>query len=109
MSDFEIKKRKVYGETAIPSGTYKVILSYSPKFKRILPEILDVKGFTGIRLHNGSEVSNSLGCPLLGRKYKDGFLTDSKKTTNSLIQKLKDQKDITLTITYVDYGKENIN
>ena len=85
MSDFEIKKRKVYGETAIPSGTYKVILSYSPKFKRILPEILDVKGFTGIRLHNGSEVSNSLGCPLLGRKYKDGFLTDSKKTTNSLI------------------------
>ena len=46
---FDGDEKKVYGETAIPYGTYKVILSYSPKFKRILPELLDVPCFTGIR------------------------------------------------------------
>ena len=47
-------KEKVYGETAIPVGTYKVVLSYSNKFKRILPEILNVPHFLGIRIHRGN-------------------------------------------------------
>ena len=50
---FDGDEKKVYGETAIPYGTYKVILSYSPKFKRILPELLDVPCFTGIRIQGG--------------------------------------------------------
>ena len=45
---------KVYGETAIPIGRYKVILSYSNRFKRILPEILNVDFFKGIRIHEGN-------------------------------------------------------
>ena len=89
MSDFEIKRRKVYGETAIPSGTYKVILSYSPKFKRILPEILNVKGFTGIRIHEGNTIHSTSGCLILGTKSSDGILKDSRKAVNSLIDKLK--------------------
>lgn len=45
---------KIYGETAIPIGRYKVVLSYSNRFKRILPEILNVEFFNGIRIHEGN-------------------------------------------------------
>lgn len=98
MSLAEIKAVKVYGETCIPYGTYKVELSYSPKFKKIMPTILDVKGFTGVRIHNGSYTEHTLGCPLIGTKYKDGMLTNSRKTFNELMQKLQNQKEITLVI-----------
>lgn len=98
MSLTEIKKIKVYGETCIPYGTYKVELTYSPKFKKIMPEILNVKGFTGVRMHNGSYTYHSFGCPLVGTKCKDGMLTNSRKTFNELMQKLQNQIDITLII-----------
>lgn len=45
---------KVYGETAIPIGRYKVVLSYSNRFKKVLPEILNVEFFKGIRIHEGN-------------------------------------------------------
>lgn len=98
MSLAEIKAVKVYGETCIPYGTYKVELSYSPKFKKIMPAILDVKGFTGVRMHNGVDKNSTLGCILVGIKYKDGMLTNSRKTFNELMQKLQNQKEITLVI-----------
>ncbi len=56
---------KVYGETAIPEGTYKVIISHSAKFKRDMLEILDVPGFRGIRIHGGNTVKDTFGCPLV--------------------------------------------
>ena len=45
-------KEKVYGKTCIPNGTYTVVLSYSNRFKRVLPELLDVPHFLGIRIHS---------------------------------------------------------
>jgi hypothetical protein len=59
-------EKKIYGETAIPRGQYRVQLSYSQRFKRIMPEVLDVPGFTGIRLHGGNTEEDTDGCPLLG-------------------------------------------
>ena len=58
---------KVYGETCIPAGRYRVRVTYSPKFKKKLPEILNVPGYTGIRLHGGVTAKHSLGCPLTGQ------------------------------------------
>ena len=58
---------KVYGQTAIPRGTYQVILSFSPHFGRVLPEVLDVPGFSSIRIHGGNTAADSLGCILVGR------------------------------------------
>lgn len=98
MSLAEIKAVKVYGETCIPYGTYKVELSYSPKFKKVMPAILDVKGFTGVRMHNGVDKNSTLGCILVGIKYKNGMLTNSRKTFNELMQKLQNQTEITLVI-----------
>lgn len=96
-SEQYIKSKKVYGETAIPLGTYKVILSYSPKFspksayKNIgggkVPEILGVKGFTGIRIHIGNSASNSLGCILVGENKQVGMVLNSTATYKMLMEK----------------------
>jgi len=69
---------KVYGETAIPYGKYKIELSMSPKFKRMLPLILDVKHFTGIRIHKGNTAQDSHGCIIPGEnKIKGGVINST--------------------------------
>src|ERR1035437_4044741 len=66
MSLDEIKKIKVFAETAIPYGVYEVILDYSDHFGRILPHILNVKGFDGVRMHKGNDAPETEGCVLVG-------------------------------------------
>jgi len=58
---------KVYGDTAIPAGEYKVIVNYSNNFKKELPLILDVVGFRGVRFHGGNTHKDTLGCILIGK------------------------------------------
>jgi hypothetical protein len=58
---------KIYGESAIPRGRYRVTLSMSRRFGRNMPEIHDVPGFTGVRIHGGNTEHDTLGCPLLGQ------------------------------------------
>lgn len=82
----QIKRIKVKGETAIPTGTYKVSLTYSPRFKRILPLLNDVKGFVGIRIHSGNSAKDSEGCILVGNNSIIGRLTNSRNTFNKLMQ-----------------------
>lgn len=89
MSEEDIYAIKVYGETAIPTGLYKVILSYSNKFKKILPEILNVKCFSGARIHSLNFASQSLGCVGIGRKTDDGVISGGRKLQTILIQKMQ--------------------
>lgn len=99
MSVEEIKKIKVYGETAIPTGRYRVTLSYSIKFKKMLPEILNVKGFSGIRIHSGNTAKDSLGCILVGKNTVVGQVTSSRATFNRLMLKLnKTTEPIFITV-----------
>ena len=95
----EIKKIKVMHETAIPYGTYKVVLSYSPRFKRILPAILNVPGFEGIRIHNGKNSGSSSGCLIVGRNTIKGGVTSSKEYMEKLIDILKKANTIEIKIT----------
>lgn len=95
----EIKKIKVMHETAIPYGTYKVSLTYSPKFKRILPLIENVPGFTGIRIHSGNTESDSSGCLVVGENKVKGKVINSKITLEKLLKKLENQSNITIEIT----------
>lgn len=57
---------KVYGKTAIPAGRYKVDITWSPKFGKMMLAILEVPGYTGIRIHSGNDPEDTLGCVLVG-------------------------------------------
>jgi hypothetical protein len=67
---------KIYGKTAIPCGRYKVLISHSVKLKRILPILLKVPGFTGIRIHGGRNETWTEGCILVGENTIKGQLVN---------------------------------
>lgn len=83
-----IQTKKIFGLTAIPSGFYKLTINQSPKFKRILPRILDIKGFDGVLLHRGNSANDSLGCILLGYKKGENSIFESTKAENDLVNRL---------------------
>ena len=93
-----IKAKKIFGKTAIPIGKYNVILSYSPKFKKILPLVENVKVFSGIRIHSGNTADDTEGCIIVGRNTIVGMVTHSEDTLKALMQKLNVNESITLTI-----------
>ncbi len=89
---------KVYGKTAIPTGTYKVVLMRSPRFDRILPRLLAVPYFEGILIHAGNSAADSSGCILLGENREKGKVLNSRVYENKLVKMLKSQTDIKITI-----------
>lgn len=88
MTEEEILKKKVKGETAIPTGIYHVYLTYSPKYKKQMPLIDGVKGYSGIRIHSGNTSKDTEGCLIVGKNTKVGMVTESRKMYNALFSKL---------------------
>ena len=95
---------KVYGKTAIPEGTYEVKLTHSPRFKKILPEILNVPNFSGIRIHTGNSSKDTEGCILVGTwdGEKEDWVGSSKIAFDELMTLLEEATDnkekITITV-----------
>lgn len=83
------KEKKVMHETAIPFGTYEVIVNLSPKFKRELPRLLNVPYFEGILIHSGLYPSHTSGCILVGENKIKGALINSKPYEVKLIEIIK--------------------
>lgn len=95
---------KVYGKTAIPEGTYEVKLTHSPRFKKILPEILNVPNFSGIRIHTGNSSKDTEGCILVGTwdGEKEDWVGNSRIAFDELMSLLEEatnnKEKITITV-----------
>lgn len=96
---FDNGEFKVYGNTCIPYGKYKIILNYSNKFKRVLPLLLDVPNFEGIRIHRGNTPKDTLGCILVGENKVKGQVINSTKYEEKLVDILKKAIDNNQSIT----------
>lgn len=83
-----IREVKVMHETAIPAGRYEVILSFSNRFKKIMPLLLNVPGFEGIRIHSGNTSADSSGCILLGKSYAKDFVSNSRDAYAAFMNKV---------------------
>lgn len=95
---WNIQRIKVMHHTAIPSGTYKVVVNQSPKFGRPLPRLLEVPGFDGILIHRGNTHEDSSGCILVGENKAVGKVINSTGYELKLVEALKNEKDITIEI-----------
>lgn len=98
----EILAKKVKAQTAIPTGKYDVILTFSPKFKRVLPLLLNVKCYEGVRIHAGNSAEDTEGCLLVGENKAKGQVLNSRATLERLMSVLleceKKKEKVTITI-----------
>lgn len=95
-----IMLKKVFAVTAIPAGTYTVIVDFSNRFKKLMPLIRDVKGFAGVRIHAGNYPEDTEGCVLVGMQYAPDKLISSREAYTKLFDRLNACKEpITLEIT----------
>lgn len=95
---------KVPGETAIPEGTYAVIITFSVRFQRDLPLLLEVPNFSGIRIHSGNCPQDTSGCILVGQTRSEDWIGKSGAALHLLYPKiltaLKAQMHVTLNISH---------
>lgn len=108
MSVEEIEKIKIYSQTAIPTGTYKIDMNtVSPKFKDRawakpyggkLPRLINVKGYSGVLIHVGNKPEDTLGCILVGENKVKGQVINSTAAFNRLMTELSKDSNIELTI-----------
>ena len=100
----EVRRRKVAGMTAIPTGTYRVVTDVvSPRFSKSayyqkvcggrLPRLVGVQGFDCVLIHCGFKASHTAGCILVGRNTEVGRLTDSRRCFERLWEMLRNGKE----------------
>lgn len=101
---------KVYGETAIPYGRYEVITNHSSRFKCVMPLLMNVPDFDGIRIHAGNTDQDTHGCPLIGFTKDNDFIGQSRQAFNDfmprLVAALKRGK-VFINVKYMDKTKKD--
>ena len=98
---FDNGEKKVYAKTAIPYGTYEIKWTYSPRFKKYTPQLMNVPSFEGIRIHAGSTPADTAGCLLLGENKKVGMVLNSRAIINKfypIIKKACSKGKVTIEI-----------
>ena len=97
-----VREEKIVGKTAIPAGTYQVIVNRSSKFKRDLPLLLDVPYFEWIRIHRGNTAKDTRGCILVGENKVKGKVINSTKyetlLTSILKREMQSGSNISITV-----------
>lgn len=80
-----IKLRKKFAQTAIPAGKYELVINYSNRFQKFLPQLLKVPGFEGIRIHPGNAPADTEGCLLPGMEQGTNSVIKSMIAFNKLM------------------------
>ena len=88
-----IREQKIPGQTAIPPGRYHVLITPSQRFQRDLPLLVDVPGFTGVRIHPGNTVADTEGCILVGKDRQSGRVLQSRVAFEALLAQLQASPD----------------
>ena len=91
--DYAHGEKKVKGCSAIPEGRYAVALTFSPKFQKWLPELIDVPNFSGIRIHAGNTAKDTQGCILVGQNLEVGKVLNSKAWLEKLKAKIEEARN----------------
>lgn len=78
--------------TAIPEGIYEVVMDYSPKFKRVLPLLMNVPGRSSVRIHRGNYPKDTQGCFLVGENTKVGAVLNSTKYEQRICKLVSEAK-----------------
>lgn len=93
--------KKIYGETAIPCGEYRIKWTYSPKYGRRMPELLNVPQYQGVRIHSGNKPEDTEGCILCGTKTdtKADWITNSRNAINLVYSLIDSDENLTIKIT----------
>jgi hypothetical protein len=94
-----VRKVKIKGKTAIPSGLYKVTVNWSGKFQRPLPLLVDVPNFFGIRIHTGNTASSTEGCILVGKELGKNAIYKSREAFDDLFERIKVALNLNESIT----------
>ena len=89
---------KVPRKSAVPEGTYPVVVTKSKKFGKYLHLLVGVPGFEGIRIHSGNTVNDTEGCILVGQNLIKGKVLLSRLTLEKLMRLIENEKRIFLTI-----------
>ena len=84
---------KIYGQTAIPAGRYEIKMAMSPHFKRLMPYLQDVPGFSYIMIHPLNDASQSSGCIGIGENQKPGKLLNSRAWSDLLNKKILEAEE----------------
>ena len=96
--DYKGGELKVPRKSAVPEGTYPVVITKSKKFGKYLPLLVGVPGFEGIRIHSGNTVNDTEGCILVGQNLIKGKVLLSRLTLEKLMRLIENEKRIFLTI-----------
>ena len=89
---------KIPKKSAIPEGTYRVVTTYSLRFRKYLPLLVGVPGFEGVRIHAGNTSRDTEGCILVGQNLQVGKVLWSRITLEKLMKLIENEKEIYLTI-----------
>ena len=98
---FDNGEKKIHSKTAIPYGTYEIKWTYSPRFKKYTPQLMNVPSFEGIRIHAGNTSTDTEGCLILGENKQVGKVLNSRATINKfypIIKKACSKGKVTIEI-----------
>ena len=96
--DYKGGELKVPRKSAVPEGTYPVVVTKSWKFGKYLPLLVGVPGFEGIRIHSGNTNKDTDGCILVGQNLEKGKVLMSRITLERLMKLIENEKRVFLTI-----------